>query len=136
MRGSHPMSPSHNLRKCELYSINESLLPITGKLRYVADRTRWDICATVGEISTGGSENPSDEHVRTAQKTVNYLWSTVDLCLWLGGLQKLSLLCFIDASNITEGNSKSRLGGVFYMGLNSGAFYAFSKQAQPVALSS
>ena len=39
-----------DLRKCELYSINESLLPITGKLRYVADRTRWDICATVGEI--------------------------------------------------------------------------------------
>ena len=49
-----PMSPSYNLRKCEPYSTNESLLPITGKLRYLADRTRWDICATVGEISTGG----------------------------------------------------------------------------------
>ena len=131
-----PMSPSYNLRKCEPNSTNKSLLPITGKLRYLADRTRWDICATVGEISTGGSENPSDEHVRTAQKTVNYLWSTVDLCLRLGGLGKLLLFCFSDASYITEGNSKSRLGGVFYMGLNSGAFYAFSKQAQLVALSS
>jgi hypothetical protein len=131
-----PMSPSYNLRKCEPNSTNESLLPITGKLRYLADRTRWDICATVGEISTGGSENPSDEHVRTAQKTVNYLWSTVHLSLRLGGLGKLSLFCFSDASYITEGNSKSRLGGVFYMGLSSGAFYAFSKQAQLVALSS
>ena len=75
--------------------------------------TGWDICATVGEISTGGSENPSDEHVRTTQKTVNYLWSTVDLCLRLGGLGKLSLFCFSDASYITEGNSKSRLGDVW-----------------------
>jgi hypothetical protein len=107
-----PMSPSYNLRKCEPTSTNESLLPITGKLRYLADRTRWDICATVGEISTGGSKNPSDEHVRTAQMTVNYLWSTVDLCLRLGELGKLLLFCFSDASYITEGNSKSRLGAL------------------------
>ena len=113
---------------CEPNSTNESLLPITDKLRYLANRTGWDICATVGEISTGGSENLSDEHVRTTQKTVNYLWSTVDLCLRLGGLGKLSLFCFSDASYITEGNSKSRLGDVFYMGLNSVVFYAFSKK--------
>ena len=29
-----PMSPSYNLRNCEPNSTNESLLPITGKLRY------------------------------------------------------------------------------------------------------
>jgi len=131
-----PMCPSYNLRKCAPNPANKSLLPITGKLRYLADRTRWDICTTVGEISTGGSENPSDEHLKTAEKTVNYLWTTIDLCLRLGGLGKLLLFCFSDASYITEGNSKSRLGGVFYMGLDSGAFYAFSKLAQLVALSS
>jgi hypothetical protein len=82
---------------------NESLLLITGKLRYLADRI-FELLL-VRSLQVGPRI-----HLR-----VNYLWSTVDLCLRLSRLGKLSLFCFNDASYITSGNSKSRLEGVFYM---------------------
>jgi len=76
--------PSYNLRKCAPNPANESLLPLTGKLRYLADRTRWDVCTTVA--------------LRQSRKQL----------ITYGGLGKLLLFCFNDASYITEGTPISR----------------------------
>ena len=42
----------NNLRTAKPNPENESLLPITGTLRYLADRTRPDILVATGNIST------------------------------------------------------------------------------------
>jgi hypothetical protein len=39
-----------------------------------------------GELSTGGAENPSDLHVKTAERTKQYLYNTRSLGLVLGGV--------------------------------------------------
>ncbi|MBL4826124.1 MAG: Ty1/Copia family ribonuclease HI [Spongiibacteraceae bacterium] len=131
-----PMCPSYNLRKEPSNPENESLLPVTGKLRYVCDRTRWDVLVATGEIACGGAQDPSDAHVRTAEKTVNYLRSTNDEYLKLDGVGELELFAFSDASYIAEGKSKSRIGGCLFLSLLAGAFYCFSKNALLVAQSS
>ena len=50
-----PMNDTTNLRTAVPNVENESLLPITGKLLYMADRTGPDILVSTGEISTGGA---------------------------------------------------------------------------------
>ena len=104
-----------------------SLLPTTGKLIYIADRTRPDILVATGEISTGGATDPSDDHLKTAIMTMGYLNSTSELCLKLGGEGDTLIFAYIDASYITVGNAKSRLGGCVFMGLDSGAVCSFSR---------
>jgi hypothetical protein len=133
---SIPMCPSHHLRREPPNSDNVSLLPIVGQLRYLADRTRPDILVSVGEVSSGGADSPSDKHVRTASKIVGYLKSTAKRQLVLGGSPDLILFAFSDASYIAEGSSMSRLGGCLFLGLSSGAFSSFSKLAKLVAQSS
>ena len=63
-----PMSPSINLRLEEKNEKNNSLLPIIGKLRFIADRTRPNILVAVGEISTGGADAPSDAHISVSNQ--------------------------------------------------------------------
>jgi hypothetical protein len=122
-----PMSNTVNLRTAIPCDNNISLLPYTGKLRYLADRTRPDILVATGEISTGGAVDPSNDHIKTVIKTMNYLSTTADLSLKLGGEGDLTLFAYVDASYITDGNAKSRLGGCIFMGYDSGAVSSFSR---------
>jgi len=123
-----PMTPSINLR-IELPNLdNESLLPVTGKLRYITDRTRPDLLVSLGEISTGGADGPSDNHVKVAQQIYSYLKQTATDTLTLGGSDGGCIpFGFCDASYITTGNCRSRLGGCVYDSWDSGAIYSFSK---------
>ena len=52
--GRVPMSSTVDLRIAEGNTRNDSLSPITGVLRYLADRTRPDILVATGE-SAGGA---------------------------------------------------------------------------------
>jgi hypothetical protein len=130
-----PLSNTVNLRTQEKNFKNKSLLPITGVLRYLADRTRPDILTAVGEISTGGNEFPSDEHVKSANRCLNFLLSTKDLKLTIRA-SPLDLFGYCDASHISVGNSKSRLGGCLFLNRSSGAFFSFSKNDTTVSHSS
>ena len=82
------MDSNINLRAAEPNPENPSLLPMTGKFRYLCDRTRPDILVAVGEISTGGSEGPSDLHKKVAVQIYNYLKCTPKLGMKLGGGSK------------------------------------------------
>ena len=53
--------------------------------------------------------------------------STHDLYVKLGVLGQLRLFGYSDASYITTGNCKSRLGGCLFMGYDCGAVLSFSK---------
>ena len=122
-----PMMSTTNLRTAKPNTNNESLLPITGRLRYLADRTRPDILVATGEISTGGAKDPSDEHLKTALRTMDYLTTTSDLGLTLGGEGDFVIFAYVDASYITDGNAKSRLGGCVFLGYDCGAVMCFSR---------
>ena len=122
-----PMSVTVNLRTAKPNPENESLLPITGTLRYLADRTRPDILVATGCMSTGGATNPSDDHVATAERTINYLMQYPNLGLVLGGATPLSIFAYADASYITDGDAKSRLGGCVFLNNDSGAIISFSR---------
>ena len=124
---STPMSNTTNLRKEVKNPENKSLLPDTGRFRYLADRTRPDILVSVGEVSTGGDKEPSDEHVRVSRRIKNYLTTTKDLGLYFGGDDPVKLFAYVDAAYITEGNARSRLGGCLFAGTNSGAIDCFSR---------
>lgn len=131
-----PMAPNLKLRTQSPNPKNPSLLPETGKLRYLADRTRWDIATAVGEVSSGGAKDPSDKHVETCDKIKRYLLGTADYGLFLGGNGPLFMFAFSDAQYMTDSTCKSRLGGCIFLGLDSGAFYSFSTNSTLVAQSS
>jgi hypothetical protein len=125
-----PMANTINLRREETNPMNDSLLPVIGKLRYLADRSRPNILASLGELSVGGHKNPSDMHVKVSKSIVRYIHDTSALKLKLGGKGKLFLFGFSDASFISEGDSLSRFGGAIFYGEDSGAVYTFSKRSE------
>ena len=43
-----------------------SLLPVTGKFRYICNRTKPDVLVATGEIATGSQ--PSNEHYKVAKR--------------------------------------------------------------------
>ena len=49
-----------------------------------------------GELSTGGADNPSDLHVKTAERTKQYLYNTRSLGLVLGGVAAIQPFAFVD----------------------------------------
>ena len=122
-----PMKPETNLRTAIPVEGAPSLLPDTGAFRFIADRARCDILTAVGEVSTGGSHNPSLLHTSTSELIKRYLMTTADHFVQLGGLGKLALFGYSDASYITDGNVKSRLGGCVFMNNTSGAIFSFSR---------
>jgi hypothetical protein len=114
-----PMSSNINLRGEDPNENLNSLLPVTGKLRYICDRTRPDILVSTGEISTGSQ--PSDLHYKVAKQISKYLIDTVDKELVLGGSGDMIHFAFSDAAYISAGKSKSRLGHCQFLGRDSGA---------------
>ena len=131
-----PMSTTTNLRLCEHNPDNTSLLPDTGMLRYLADRTRPDILAALGEVSSGGEREPSDEHVDAVNRIKCYLSTTKEVTMQLGGSDPLELFGYCDAAYITTGNCKSRLGSCLFINRDSGAFSSVSRNDTTVSHSS
>lgn len=129
------MAPNINLKVAQPVSTNEPLLPVTGKLRYPADRGRPDILTSVGKISSDGLPFPSNEHLDCARQIVRYLKQTHDLSVSLGGIL-LMMFGFSDANHEKTGNCKSRLGSCLYLGYDSGAIYNESSSDSVVGHSS
>lgn len=122
-----PMLNTINLRTAAPNADNKSLLPITGTLRFPADRARPDVLSSVGEVSCGGAKSPSDLHVQTADRICNYLSSTKTLSLVLGGDENLFKFAYVDASYNQEAKSLSRLGACIFYNLTSGAVWSMSR---------
>jgi hypothetical protein len=131
-----PMKSSVNLRVCEQNNTLPQLLPVSGVLRYVSDRTRPDILTAVGEMSSNGAPHPSDQHVEVAKSILRFVKSNVDDKLTLGGSGPIVLRAYSDASYITTGKCKSRLGGCLFLGEDSGAIQSFSRNDSTVSHSS
>ena len=120
-----PMSNTDNLRAAVPNNNNESLLPLTGTLRFPADRARPDILVVTGELSSGAAESPSDDHVKVAARTISYLQSTKSMYMQFGGNGPLVFFGYCDSSYNTEGNSRCRLGGCLFWGFDAGAILSW-----------
>jgi hypothetical protein len=131
-----PMQSAVNLRIQPSDERNGSILPMAGLARFLADRTRPDILVAVGEFSSGRPEHPSEAHVKVALRTLRYVASTPYKGLKLGGNFPVKLFGFCDASFVSDGDSRSRLGGCLFLNEHSGAFQSFSKKDTTVSHSS
>ena len=131
-----PMAINEHLRSEEPNSNNESLLPSTGKFRWLADKTRPDILVAAGEISSGGAVSPSDKHVVASDRLKNYLLTTKHYNITFDGRDEVKLFGYSDAAYITAGKSRSRLGGCLFLGLFSAAILCFSVMDNLVSHSS
>ena len=131
-----PMADTTNLRTAEPNPNNDSLLPDTGTMRYLADRTRPDILVALGEVSTGASMHPSDLHVGVAERIKHYLVASSSKTLHLGGTSPLVMFAYCDAAYIATGNCKSRLGSCIFLNTDSGAISSTSRNDTTVSHSS
>jgi hypothetical protein len=122
-----PMSNATNLRQQKSNPVNASLLEDTGRFRFLADRTRPDLLASVGEVSRGGDKAPSDLHLQVSRRIKNFLTTSKDRGLILGGKDAPQLFAYCDAAYVTDGDAKCRLGGALFIGEDSGAIATFSR---------
>jgi hypothetical protein len=131
-----PMRSKVDLRVEDQDVTLQPLLPVSGKLRYLSDRSRPDLLVSVGEMSSNGSPHPSLKHCEVARNILRYVKSSMKDKLTLGGESPIVLEAYSDASYITSGNCKSRLGGCLFLGTDSAAVHSFSKNDTTVSHSS
>jgi hypothetical protein len=120
-----------------------------GKIRYLVDNSRPDLLTSVGILSEGGMViNPDSKRDKLrfdlCRDFYKYLKKESEnesnenlTCLRLGNKDpNLELFGYSDASYITYGDCKSRLGGAFFITKDSGAICSYSKKDISVSHSS
>jgi hypothetical protein len=86
------------------------------QFRYLADHTRPDLLASVS-IMRSGTANPHDEHVKGVRTFAEYIATSHDVGLTLGGEPEVDLFGFSDAAYLTKGDRLSRLAYCFFLNL-------------------
>ena len=124
-----PGDPAVNLHTAEHGegSIQEEV----GKLRYGADRVRYDILASTNLLGKAAA-SPGVEHYKAVTKVFQYLKKTVNDGIRLGGNEDIVPIAYCDASYIGEGDSKSQYGYCIHLNMKSGACIARAKSASHV----
>jgi hypothetical protein len=69
---------------------------------------------------SSGTANPHDEHVKGVRTFAEYIATSYDVGLTLGGEPEVDLFGFSDAVYLTKGDSLSRLAYWFFLHLTSG----------------
>jgi hypothetical protein len=107
-----------------------------GQLRWLADHTRPDILYATSALGSKAT-NPHNNHLLGVNHLMNYLHSTRDITLNLGGTDdNLTLLAMTDASYIPYADSKAQLAYTIYINKTSGSICSRSIKASTVAHSS
>jgi hypothetical protein len=76
---------------------NQPIHEEIGQFRYLADHTRPDLLASVS-IMSSGTANPHDEHVKGVRTFAEYIATSHDVGLTLGGETEVDLFGFSDVS--------------------------------------
>lgn len=101
---------------------NGDLLKHAGGLRFIVDRGRPDLLSHVNELSSGDYPDA----LQLFQQVEGYLKTTANDGIQFKASREMKLFCFCDASLIKTGDSKSRVGGSYFINMKSGAFHNFS----------
>jgi hypothetical protein len=93
---------------------NQPIREEIGQFRYLADHTRPDLLASVSFMGSR-TANPHDEHV--VRTFAEYIATSHDVGLTLGGEPEVDLFGFSDAAYLTKSGSLSRLAYCFFLNL-------------------
>lgn len=100
----------------------EALLKRAGALRFIVDRGRPDLLSHVNELSCGGYLDSGS----LFDKIEGFLNGSRLDGIVFQKFGDIKLISFCDASLVKTGDSKSRIGGSFFLNYASGAFHNFS----------
>ena len=115
---------------------SQLLHEVNGCLLYVANTTHPEILAPVGILSKALKNPPPVMH-ELYDQILAFLYNHRDDYIQLGGRDsKIELYAFCDASYSQTGESKGRIGIVFYLSADSGAVVTISKMEKTVSHSS
>ncbi len=106
-----------------------NLLPIIGKLRYLADCTYPQILAALGMVSSRGS-NANQSYCKAMLEIIYYINSHINSRLKVGSSElffEIILFMFVDASFMNANDGTNRFGGTGFLGYETGSFYNYSK---------
>ncbi len=146
-----PMTPKYKSDDSNLQPLEESqfensdnpleddhgINQVTGKLRFLADRTRPDILLSLASVSTQ-LKDPTEKTMEASYDLLKYLRSTWTdgMTIKKRGVKEFKLFGFCDASYNLDNDGFSRLGGCFYVCPESCAIDCFSKKDRTVSHSS
>jgi hypothetical protein len=106
-----------------------------GLLRYLADRTRFEILASAGKLGRA-AHKPTLNHKAGWKHIVQHLQSTREKKLLLGGKGDFVLFGLTDANYMSKDDSISTLGYAFFLNYNSGSICCRSTRDTTVSSSS
>jgi hypothetical protein len=132
------LSPNYPLREDQDDEEVYNLLKLTGKLRYLADCTRPDLLTFLSVISSKASKANSS-YVDAAKEGVQFVQNTKNWYFTIGNgvdpLEVVYLYAFCDGSHNNKIDGCDRVGGCFFLGYNTGAFYSFTKKDKTISTS-
>lgn len=109
-------------------------LKMTGSILWIHG-VRWDTSfATM--YCTWWTHAPRGHHTKIVKRLIQYLWTTVNIPLVLGGIDPVEIICVTDSSLGTGVKARSVNANVNRLGRESGAVSASSKASDTVRLSS
>jgi hypothetical protein len=113
----------------------EPLWSVAGKVRYAVDHSRPDALYIASQLSSVAS-SPGPDHPKIVKRLMRYLLGSVDEGLTLGGHGDIVLECYVDASLVEDGDSRSQLGHCWRLNSESGFCSSKSTRDHFVSLSS
>jgi hypothetical protein len=113
----------------------EELWSIAGKVRYAVDHSRPEALYIASQLSSIAA-HPGPEHPKMVKRLMRYFAGSSGEGLTLGGPEDIKLECWVDASLVEDGDSRSQLGHCWRLNSKSGFCSSKSKRDTHVSLSS
>ena len=138
-RRDTPMEVNWDSKRSSLVEnrlLDYSIRDVVGQLRFLADRTRWDIKVAVGKISQYQNA-PTEFEELSIGHIYQYLQKYPDLGITLRkGDGKIKIFCSSDASHLSDADCKPRIGIEIHLHEKAASVIAISRKAIHVGVSS
>jgi hypothetical protein len=138
MLGSSPKgSPASSLTNYATLErgSEEPIWSVVGKVRYAVDHCRPEALYIASQLSSVAS-GPGLEHSKGVKRLMRYFAGTASEGITLGGPEDIVLECWVDASLVEDGDSRSQLGHCWRLNGRSGFCSSKSTRDTHISLSS
>jgi hypothetical protein len=138
MLGANPKgSPASSLTNYATMArgTEEPIWSAVGKVRYAVDHCRPEALYIASQLSSVASA-PGPEHTKVVKRLMRYFAGTSHEGITLGGPEDIVLECWVDASLVEDGDSRSQLGHCWRLNGKSGFCSSKSTRDKHVSLSS
>jgi hypothetical protein len=132
---SSPASSLLNYATMERGTGEPPLWSVAGKVRYAVDHCRPEALYVASQLSSVASA-PGPVHPKVVKRLMRYFLGSASEGLTLGGPEAVVLECYVDASLVEDGDSRSQLGHCWRLNSRSGFCSSKSTRDTHVSLSS